>query len=256
MMASWEQGISSFLRIHPRFSVKAGWKPAKKSASEDWLPKSFLDTKSMPKDGRKKYHPNFKKKQHILSKTHFFQCLFLVPEKKKKKKTSANKKNRFRSRKTSSFATTGWWPRSLEVMDFFRRIPEVKRERREGHLPRFWSAHLVCFFLFFFRSSVFFWLVPQKKKKKNILKLEKGPQKKTKQIFFCMLSFFGRFFREIFLFVMFVLCFCGGEKERAAVYQPDTTRKLLGFMGKSTFVCSLAIWKEKWWVPNDYFLEI
>lgn len=200
----------------------------------------------MPKDGRIKYHPNFKK-----NNTSFQKLIFSVLT-----------KPRFRSRKTSSFATTGWWPRSLEVMDLFSSHPrgggpffgrdELKGAKGGSYTyPGFDQHILVGFFLF--EVLVFFWLGPQKK---IILKLEKGPQKKTKQLIFCMLRFFGRFFREIFLFVMFVLCFCGGEKERAAVYQPDTTRKPLGFMGKSTFVCSLAIWKEKWWVPNDYFLEI
>ena len=183
-----------------------------------------------------------------------------------KKNIRQQKKTRFRSRKTSSFATTGWWPRSLEVMDFFRgksqrwKDPFFGRERIEGsegrelYPPRFRSAHLGCFFFCFFSKFCFFCLGTWEKKSSwNWKKIRK---KKAKQLIFCMLSFFGRFFREIFLFVMFVLCFCGGEKERAAVYQPDTTRKPLGFMGKSTFVCSLAIWKEKWWVPNDYFLEI
>ena len=218
----------------------------------------------MPKDGRKNITPISKKKQHILSKTQFFQRFFLVP----KKKHPPTKKTRFRFRKTSSFATTGWWPRSLEVMDFFRRIPEgggpffgweriEGSEGRELYLPRFWSTHLGWFFFVFCFEVLCFFLVGTSEKKsswnwKKVLR-------KNEQLFFCMLSFFGRFFRKIFLFVMFVLCFCGGEKERAAVYQPDTTRKPLGFMGKSTFVCSLAISKvmsPEWLLPWNLDIDL
>lgn len=118
--------------------------------------------------GEKDITPIKKKTTHPF-KTHFFQCFFVL----KKKNIRQPQKPRFRSRKTSSFATTGWWPRSLEVMDFVSwKIPEVKRERREGHLPRFWSAHLGWFFFCFFCSKFWCFLFDWDLRKKIILKLE------------------------------------------------------------------------------------
>lgn len=187
----------------------------------------------MPKDGRKKYHPR-KKNNTSFQKLIFFRVFF--GSEKKKKKHPPIKKTRFRSRKTSSFATTGWWPRSLEVMDFFRGKSQRwwplfsggsdGRERREGAIPTqvLISKFLVGFFLF----EVLGCFLVGTSEKKSSWNWKKVLRNKTKQLIFCMLSFFGRFFREIFLFVMFVLCFCGGDKERAAVYRPDTTRKPLG----------------------------
>ena len=146
----------------------------------------------MPKDGRKKYHPNFKKKTTHPFKNSFFPFFFWF-RKKKKKKHPPTKKTRFRSRKTSSFATTGWWPRSLEVMDFFSwKIPEVKRERREGHLPRFWSAHLGWFF-FVFRSSGFF-LVGTSEKKKH-LEIGKRASEKNEENIFLHVEFLWQVFQ-------------------------------------------------------------
>lgn len=209
----------------------------------------------MPKDGRKNITPISKKTTHPF-KTLFFQCFFGKTE------TCATKKLDFDPGRQAALRQPGgdlvaWRSWIFFVASqrwkgpFFGR-DELKGAKGGSYTYPGFDQHILVGVFFF---EVLLFLVGTSEKK-NILKLVKGPQKKTKQLFFCMLSFFGRFFREIFLFVMFVLCFCGGEKERAAVYQPDTTRKLLGFMGKSTFVCSLAIWKEKWWVPNDYFLEI
>ena len=49
-------------------------------------------------------------------------------------------------------------------------------------------------------------------RKKIIVKLENGPKKEIEESNTVIhVVFFGRVFTEIFEFLMFVLCFCGGE---------------------------------------------
>lgn len=128
----------------------------------------------MPKDGRIKYHPNFKK-----NNTSFQKLIFSVLT-----------KPRFRSRKTSSFATTGWWPRSLEVMDLFSSHPrgggpffgrdELKGAKGGSYTyPGFDQHILVGFFLF---EVLVFFLVGTSEK--NHLEIGKRSSEKNEAINF------------------------------------------------------------------------
>ena len=121
----------------------------------------FLNTKSMPKDGIKNITQ--KKIKHPFNS--FFVQSFVVCSPVWEKATQTTTRQRLRSRKTSSFVTTGWWPRTLEEMaenpeiHFFSWHPEVFWRE----LPT--QVSISTFWLLFFRNSVMFFAEGTSEKK-------------------------------------------------------------------------------------------
>ena len=120
-------------------------------------------------------------------------------------------------------------------------------ERREGAkggsytYPGF-DQQIFGWFFFVRSSGMFFgWDL----RKKIILKLEKGPKKQNEAINFLHVEFLWQVFQGNLSVCDVCAVFLWWRQRKGGCIPAGYHKKTVGIMGKSTFVCSLAIWKEK-----------
>lgn len=189
-MASWvwcrsRTSVICFWRIHPRFQFE-GWLKC-----QVWTKKTMISGHQVNAERWwKKYHPK-KKKQNILSKL-IFLCFF-GSRVWKKNTNIRNNKNSMQEDK--------------QLCDNRVVTSYLGARFCSSELPT--QVLITSWFLFFWKFCPFFgWDL----KKISSWNWKKVPRKKWKNVIHVV--FFGRFFSEIFEFVMFVLCFSGGEKSK------------------------------------------